>query len=125
MNRILSWRVRSASKMPFTPSPGNPKIVSISHSIRRSINKSATVFAISFLPRVVVASRWISRDQKRDDRRQFIGLEAARECRHVVSPVKNSERDLLLREAVADRRQVRPAMASAAGHSVAVLAPLR
>src|SRR4051794_27467310 len=33
--------------MPLTPSPGNPKMVSTPHPIRRSTNKSATVVAIS------------------------------------------------------------------------------
>src|SRR5919199_4472098 len=46
MNLIRSWCVRSASKMPLMPSPGNPKMVSTSHATRRSTSRSATVFAI-------------------------------------------------------------------------------
>src|SRR5215831_6596331 len=47
MKRISCWRWRRASKMPFTPSPGNPKIVSTPQSIRRSTSRSATVFAMA------------------------------------------------------------------------------
>src|SRR5665213_493970 len=51
MKWIASWCVRSASKIPLTPSPGNPKIVSTPHATRRSTNRSAVVFfAIIFLP---------------------------------------------------------------------------
>ena len=37
---------RSDSKIPLTPSPGKPKIVSTPQSINLSISKSATVFAM-------------------------------------------------------------------------------
>src|ERR1041385_2084228 len=50
MKRIFFSFVRSASKIPFMPSPGNPNIVSTPHSIRRSTSKSAVVLAIVVLP---------------------------------------------------------------------------
>src|SRR5262245_57867881 len=46
---MLSLCVRKLSKMPLTPSPGKPKIVSTPQATSRSTSKSATVLAIAFL----------------------------------------------------------------------------
>src|SRR5919201_2761779 len=46
MNRMRSWRVRSASMIPLMPSPGRPKTTSTSQSSKVSINTSAAVSAM-------------------------------------------------------------------------------
>src|SRR5947209_6933404 len=46
IKRILSWFFRRASMMPFTPSPGIPKIVLMSQSSIVSTSTSPAVFAI-------------------------------------------------------------------------------
>src|SRR5689334_5222250 len=50
MKRIFSWRVRSASMIPLLPSPGNPKMTDTPQSIRRSMSRSETVWAIDEAP---------------------------------------------------------------------------
>src|SRR5262245_5410330 len=46
MNRILSWRLRSASITPFTPSPGRPKMTSTPQAAIVSISTSDAVLVI-------------------------------------------------------------------------------
>src|ERR1051325_60141 len=46
MNRIRSWRWRSASMMPLMPSPGSPKTTSTPQSWMVSISTSAAVCAM-------------------------------------------------------------------------------
>src|SRR6185437_15954572 len=43
MKRMRSWRVRKASMIPFMPSPGRPKTMSIPQAMRPSTSRSDAV----------------------------------------------------------------------------------